>query len=307
MKEEFYTAWQDSLKEIFGKIDRSVFWVEEGNKICKATRIDKYNGPFYGWVPFEGTNYLVIVYYEGKYKVEIRDTIGEYSRAVFILLTEEEWCDSVEVLKNINFLIIGKNGQFGVIDIKGNVVVPFEYDAIHHIQDTYLFEVYEDNMLKIYDASDKLEYPSKVIYEFIQFLEDPQNDCNLKAVEKFIQYELGDTVVLKNDYELVKWLSRQYNTSSIAKIDKFLRRIMKKGQYGVNNSYTYEEKLLEYLYSVDLAGTDYKIFEDAFEECGKTIKFYSESQLVGFIIDNANTKFFVKNYKKICEAFKLIA
>ena len=304
---EVCTIWQETLKEIFGSIDRGVFWVEEGNKLCKARLIDRYISPHFSIFPFEGKNYVVIIYYEGKYKVEVRDAIGECSHAAFILLKQDEWCDSVEVLDNINFLIICQNGRYGVIDVNGNIAVPFEYDAIRPTQDTYLFEVYEDNMLKIYDASYKLEYPSKVIYEFIRFLDDPKNDCNLKAVEKFIKYELGDTGVLRNDYEFVKWLSRQYDTSSIAKIDKFLRRIMQKGQYGVNNSYTYEEKLLEFIYSVDACNLHCSDFEEVFAECGKKVEFQTENQLVKFIKDDANIKFFVKNYKKICEAFDIIA
>lgn len=296
------------MKEIFGSVDRGVFWVEEGNKLCKATRLNNIRPSCFSRLPFEGENYLVIIYHEGKYKVEIRDAIGECSRIAFILLREEEWCDNVEVLDSIGFLIIWQNGWYGVIDISGNIVVPFEYDAIHPTKDTHLFEVYEDNMLKIYDASYKLEYPSKVIYEFIQFFYDQQNDCNLKAVEKFIQFELGYESRFNTEYKLKLWLFEKRSDGDIKKIDKFLRRIMKKGQYGVNNSYTYEEKLLKFIRSADEEeGVDLEDFEEIFADCGKKVEFQDESQLVKFIKDDANTKFFIKNYKNICQELDIIA
>jgi len=298
-KEMFYAELQKQLEEIFGSEDCGAFWIEDGNKLCKGIYLDYNKTPFY----FD-KNYLVIVCRKGKYKVELRNEIGTWSHSSYNLL-KKEWCDSIKVLDNY-YLLICQNGRYGVIDIKGNVVVPFEYDVIYPTKEENLFVVHKDNIIKLYDIVTKVEYPSKVIYDTIKFLHYifADHQVNLRVVEKFIRYELGEKKVFSSKYELTKWLSREHDIRRIAKIDKFFRRVLQKQQYGVNNSYTYEEKLLEFIYSGEGYRTRCEYFEKVFTECGKKVRFENKTEVVDFIKDESNMSFFVKNYKKICDAFK---
>lgn len=145
--------------------------------------------------------------------------------------------------------VVKKGGKFGVIDAKGNEIIPFQYDDISFYSDDTLFEAKSNDKWGVIDIHNNLIFPFVFINEYDLIL---YNECGYGKIKE---------VVYKLDYKTkemtpteCRYVYRCDDGFPLEKIDGQFGFMNKKGELIIQPIYQDVLPFVEGLAAVQLDG-----------------------------------------------------